>query len=87
MPIIATTQNYKIDHRKELRGALQEVAKRLEKVEGIRYSSQVIHNRIKRNHIETLKVYAEVLRDMAIEDNAKAAMIEKIKQDIQEAVS
>ncbi len=87
MPIIATTQNHKIDHRKELRGALQEVAKRLEKVEGIRYSSQVIHNRIKRNHIETLKVYAEVLRDMAIEDNAKAAMIEKIKQDIQEVIS
>lgn len=66
---------------------MQEVAKRLEKVEGIRYSSQVIHNRIKRNHIETLKIYAEVLRDMTIEDNSKAAMIEKVKQEIQEAIS
>ena len=87
MPVIATEKKKKIDHRKELRGALQEVARRLEKVEGVLYSSQVVHNRIKRNHIETLKVYAEVLRDMAIEDNAKAAMIEKVKQDIQEAIS
>lgn len=87
MPVIAMGQKKRIDHRTELRGALQEVAKRLEKVEGIRYSSQVIHNRIKRNHIETLKIYAEVLRDMTIEDNSKAAMIEKVKQEIQEAIS
>ena len=69
-----------------MRGALQEVAKRIEEIEGVRYSSQVIHNRIKRNHINTLKVYAKVLRDMAIEDDAKAAAIERAKQEVQEAI-
>lgn len=87
MPVITTSQRKSIDHRKELQGALKEVAKRLEKVSGIRYSSQVIHNRIKRDHVETLQVYADVLRDMTIEDNSKAAMIEKVKQEIQEAIS
>ena len=87
MPSGRNGEKRKIDHRIELRGALQEVAKRLEKVEGIRYSSQVIHNRIKRNHIETLKVYRDVIEDMAVEDNAKAAEIERLKKDIREAVS
>lgn len=76
-----------IDHRKELRGALREVARRLEKTEGILYSTQVIHNRIKRNHVETLEVYVAVLRDIAMRDDAKAARIRKIKQDIEEFIA
>lgn len=80
-------QKKRIDHRVEMRGALQEVARRLEKTEGVLHSSQVIHNRIRRNHFETLRIYADVIRDIAIKDSAMAARIEKLKQDILEVIS